>query len=141
MAAQTLESSFYSKSIIEKTIWHKRLKILVYFIIWFTLLFMGNIELSTIIIITQIIFSEFILVDWLFTEWLYKKFENVFNNSFSLLNVSLAEDDFNIKSLETIGIYEMIKANSCITLSGKTFKKINSELDKEWKKIRKKLNI
>ncbi len=35
----------------------------------------------------------------------------------------------------------MAKANSCITLSEKIFNKTSQDLDKEWKDIRKKLNI
>jgi len=141
IAAQTLENSLYSKSIIKDMVKFERAKLIFYILIWLILILYRGIQLNIIIIVTQIIFSEIILNRWITMEFFKYRTEKVFDILFNLFKSKTNGDNFHSDTLEITGIYEMSKANCGITLSERIFLKKEKYLDKEWKEVRHKLNI
>lgn len=141
IAAQTLENSFYSKSIISEMRKLEWLKIITYVVIWFILIFNRNTDLSIIALVAQFIFSEQILTRLFRIEWLRYKFEQVYDDLFRLIQSKPQNNFFEASALEITGVYEMAKANGGITLSSRIFNAKKDELDERWSKIRQKLEL
>jgi hypothetical protein len=141
MAAQVLENSHFSKSIILCMLWVERTKISVYIVVWLLCVIYRGTDLGWIVAATQVIFGEQLLSKYLRMEWLRDKCEDTYKDVFSLFQAGTNESHFKAAVLEAVTSYESAKANAGIVLSSKVFNKLNGKLSIEWSEIKATLNI
>ncbi len=141
LAAQALENSLYSKNTISEMVTFERIKVVIYFLLWFIAISNRSTDLAILALIAQIIFSEHIVLKWLRSEWLRRQFESVFDGLFQLFMGNKNDNQFEVRALQLMGKYETSKAIANITLSSKVFKKIETESNAEWATVRKRAGI
>ena len=90
---------------------------------------------------SQALFSEQILSRWLRLEWLRARFEKTFDDVYKLFQTRPPVAQFNVHALVALSMYETAKANAAVTLSSKTFDRLNSTLSAEWEKVKTTLRI
>jgi hypothetical protein len=97
-----------------------------------------NTQLVLISVAAQIVFSEQIVSRWLRLEWLRGECEQIYDETFRLIQ---RKANLEIFGLELLGRYEMAKATAVISISTEIFEKNRQRLNSEWDKIRSTLNI
>jgi len=141
MAAQVLENSLFSKEIALRMARRERVKVAVYALIWFVLLYNRRTDLGWIVAASQAIFSEQILSKLFRLEWLRIRFEKTFDDVFRLFQTKPSVAQFNAHALDALSMYETAKANAGITLSSTIFDDLNPTLSTEWDKVKATLKI
>ena len=141
IAAQLLENSHFTKSIVLEMARTERLRISVYAILWVVCLMFRRNDLGVVLVASQAVFSEQVLAKWFRLEWLRMRSEKVFDDVFALFQSKAADAEFNAMTLASLSMYETAKANAAVTLSSKIFDKLNPSLSKEWDKIKEALKI
>jgi hypothetical protein len=138
VAAQVLESSFFSMEILAKMVTRERVKVLLYAALWLIIIFHRNSDLALIGVAAQILFSEQILSRWFRMEWFRWQSEKIHGE---LLTLFRSRAEFDVAAWESLGRYEIAKATSCISLSTNIFANNRDRLNGEWKKMRATLSI
>lgn len=141
MAAQVLENSHFSKSIILRMLRIERTKTFVYLAIWLLCVIYRGADLGWIVAATQAVFGEQILSKWWRMEWLRMRCEDIFGKVFSLFQAETDPLHFSARAMEAVTAYESAKANAGVVLSSKVFNKLNDELSTEWDSIKATLHI
>jgi hypothetical protein len=142
MAAQVLENSHFSKSILLRMLWHERTKTFVYLAVWLLFVIHRGTDLGWIVAATQAVFSEQLLSKWWRMEWLRMQCEETYRKVFSLFQAGGSNPShFNAAAMEAVTAYESAKANAGIVLSSKVFTNLNDELSTEWHTIKDTLHI
>jgi hypothetical protein len=138
VAAQVLESSFFSHEIVARMTTWERIKIASYLSFWMIAVLNRNTDLALISLAAQIVFSEQIISRWLRLEWLRRECEKIYDDAFRLVQSGHEPEMF---TLEILGRYEIAKATAGISLSTKIFERNRLRLNAEWDKIRATLGI
>jgi hypothetical protein len=143
LGVNVLENSFFAKNVCNEMAKKQRIKVLVYFCLWFFAILYRDTELGLLLILTQILFSGDILIRWLKIELLRAKNESIYEKLYSLfLNKVDQENTKAIGSiLDAFASYEAAKSSASIKQSTKIFKKINQKLTRDWSVIRERLGI
>lgn len=141
MAAQVLENSHFSKTIVLRMVKVERAKISIYAILWLVCLLYRRNDLGVVLVASQAVFSEQVLAKWIRLEWLRMRFERTFDDVYKLFQSQPPVEQFNAMALTSFSMYETAKANAAVTLSSKLFDKLNPSLSKEWEKIKVALKI
>ena len=84
IAAQILENSLFSKSIILKMAVNERIKSSVYICLFIIAILFRNTNLEFISIISQFLFSEELLSRLIRVEWMRMRFEKIYDNIYNL---------------------------------------------------------
>jgi hypothetical protein len=134
IAAQVLESAFFSKGVLSQMAFNERVKIGVYLLIWLIAILYRGTDLALIGVVAQIVFSEQILSRWLRLEWFRRECEDIYDELFRLFQ---SKADLEVVALEFLGRYEIGKATSAISLSVPIFERSRRRMNKEWEKVRK----
>lgn len=138
VAAQVLESSFFSREILSRMLPRERIKLALYIIVWLIAVLYRQTDLAFIGVAAQILFSEQILSRWLRLEWFRWKCEKIYESLFSLFET---RGDLTAAAFDQLGQYEIAKATSAISLSSNIFEQNRIHLNSEWEKIRKTLSL
>jgi hypothetical protein len=138
VAAQLLESSFFTKSISARMVSTERIKIGLYAILWLAMILYRETDLALIGVAAQILFSEQILSRWLRLEWLRWQSESVYDDIFRLIQ---SKADLTVTAWEAVGRYEIVKATSSRSLSNSIFDREVPRLNREWEEVRQTLSI
>jgi hypothetical protein len=138
IAAQILESSFFSGDTLSRMSSRERIKVGVYVLIWVITILTRSTDLALVGVAAQIIFSEQILSRWLRLEWLRRECEKTYDDLFRLLRSKGKVDIF---ALELLGRYEIAKATAAISLSSQVFERNRERMNAEWETIRTTLQI
>jgi hypothetical protein len=138
VAAQLLESAFFTKEILVKMLPRERGQLGVYLVVWLLAVFNRQTNLTLIGVIAQIIFSEQLLSRFCRIEWFRWKCERIYDETFRLLR---AKANLEQASWDLLGQYEITKATSAISLSTAFFEQYRQSLNSEWEEIRKVLGI
>jgi hypothetical protein len=138
VAAQVLESSFFTKDILARMIATERVKVVLYAAIWLFMVLYRETDLALIGVAAQILFSEQILSRWLRLEWFRWQSERVYDDVFRLLQ---SKADLTVTAWGALGRYEIVKATSCISLSASIFEREVQRLNREWDEVRRTLSI
>lgn len=141
VGAQTMENSFFSKMITKLMLRKVRIINILYLSVYVILMMTANKNLELIIIVSQVIFTEQIFSKWIRMEWLDLKFNEIYNNLYSLFITQSTWINFDIIAFHNYVTYEVTKATGGITLSSSVFDKINEKTSEEWLAIQKTLNI
>jgi hypothetical protein len=141
MAAQVLENSLFSKTIVLRMVKAERAKISIYAILWLVCLLYRRNDLGVVLVASQAVFSEQVLAKWIRLEWLRMRYEKTFEDIYTLFQSQPPVGEFNAMALTAFSMYETAKANAAITLSSKIFDKLNPSLSNEWGKIKAALKI
>lgn len=141
MAAQVLENSHFSKAIALRMARTERIKVAVYGVTWLMCLLNRQTDLGIVVAASQAVFSEQVVSKWLRLEWLRIRFEKTYDDVYRLFQSRPTAPKFNAMTLESLGMYETAKANAAITLSSKTFHRLNEELSAEWDEVKAGLKI
>jgi hypothetical protein len=138
VAAQVLESAFFTKEILTRMLPFERAIAGVYFILWLLAVYYRSTDLEWIGILAQILFSEEVLSRWLRLEWLKWNTEQIYEE---LSNILRNKAKVDLLAWVTLGKYEIGKATAASSLSPKVFKRWNDALNKEWNQIRESLGV
>ncbi|MCV0428741.1 MAG: hypothetical protein K5905_25085 [Roseibium sp.] len=141
LVLSTMESCFFTKSILSKMLPWERAKIGLYFVVWIACAVSRTADLSWIIVATQAIFSEEIIVKWLRMEWLRYKSEKIYKQIRNLVSTVEVFDNSicHAQALENFAEYETAKSRASVTLSEKIFFRLNPSLSAEWEDIKNSL--
>lgn len=141
MAAQVMESSYFSKAIALKMAKYERIRVIVYGAIWFICLLCRRVDLGIVVAASQAVFSEQVLAKWMRLEWLRGRFESTFEDVYRLFQSQPPVEQFNAMAFEAVSKYETAKANAAITLSSKVFNEMNPVLSQEWDTVKAALDV
>ena len=131
--AQTLESVFFTKSILLKMCSWERALVVGYFAIWSIAVLNRTTDLALIGVIAQLVFSEQIVSRYLRVEWLRSKCEALYEQVFNLIQGTGTTGP---APIEFFTWYETVKATAGVSISGRLFEQNRERLNKEWEDIR-----
>jgi hypothetical protein len=138
VAAQVLESSFFSKDTLSQMVARERIKVVFYALLWLVIILYRRTDLAVIGVVAQIVFSEQIISRWIRLEWFRWQCEKTYSQLFTLFQ---SKAKLEIPAWESLGRYEIAKATSCISLSTSIFERSSQRMNKEWDEIRSTLSI
>lgn len=143
LGVNVLENSFFGENVCNEMAKGERIKVLVYFCLWFFAILYRDTSIGLLLILTQILFSGDILIRWLKIELLRTKNESIYEKLYSLFLNKV--DPENIKTigsiLDAFASYEAAKSSASIKQSTKIFNKINQKLTRDWSVIKDRLSI
>lgn len=133
-----LENSFYTGDTLAQMCTAERIKVALYFAVWFVVALNRTTNLVTIGVAAQILFSEQIVSRWFRIEWLRRECETIYGELFRLIqSKGLTE----VLALEALGRYEISKATAALVLSSKIFARRSPVTDADWAKTRSTLGL
>jgi hypothetical protein len=138
IAAQVLESSFFSKSILSEMAFRERVQIGAYVLLWLLAVLYRQTDLAVIGIVAQVVFSEQLAARWLRLEWFRSQCEQIYDQVFEQFRSKVK---FDAGPTEVLGRYEIVKATSALSVSSRIFERKREALNDEWEGIRKTLGI
>jgi hypothetical protein len=138
VAAQVLESAFFTKEVLRRMLPRERTKFALYTVVWLIAILYRRTDLALVGVVAQIIFSEQILSRWVRLEWFTWKCERIYDELFTLLRTKAKLDS---ASWDMLGQYEIVKATSALSLSTLIFENNRARLNAEWEEIRKTLGL
>ena len=138
-----LENTYFAKKVCKEMLKFERIRVFIYFILWFIVVCIRQVDTGLLIILTQILFSGEVIFYWLRLELLCHKNEVIHESLYNhFLSYKTTIDDVKTaKILDCFVSYECAKSNASIKQSSKIFDKINPQLSSEWESIKEKLNI
>lgn len=138
IAAQTLESAFFTKSILLKMCAEARLALVLFVLLWLVAVHNRTTDPAVLAIAAQLLFSEQIASRYLRLEWLRAKSEVLYDELFRLIQ---SKSVSGATPVEFLTWYEVLKATSAVSLSTRIFMAERDKLNEEWDRIRKVLNL
>ncbi|MEQ2058747.1 hypothetical protein [Burkholderia cenocepacia] len=141
LAAQLLENSLFSKTIALSMVRFERIKLLVYAVLWLVCVINRQSDLGVILAASQVVFSEQLVSRWLRLEWLRMRFEKTYDDVYRLFQSRPAATTFAAMALDSLTSYEAAKSTAGVTLSSRTFDKLNPSISQEWISIKALLKL
>jgi hypothetical protein len=143
IGACLLENTLFSKSIVARMLVWQRTYSGLYILLWSIALTFRETDLAWIGVLAQVILSEQLLSRWLRMEWLHRRTERVYDDVYKIMlrmgvNVSSENEAAILASLLR---YETAKSQAAISLSSRTFAKLNARVSAEWREICNDLKI
>jgi len=138
IAAQVLESSFFSKEILSMMAWKYRATIVLYTVAFATAVIYRRTDLAWIGVGAQILFSEQVLSRYIRYEWFKKECEQIYK---ALSRLFQTKADLKIPSVEFLTRYENVKATAALSLSSKVFAEERHRLSEEWEAVRRTIGL
>lgn len=138
VAAQVLESTFFSKAILSGMASAERAKVAVYLVIWLGLIMHRQTDIAWLAVAAQAVFSEQIVSRWLRFETLKRQCEDIYQQLFTLYQTKRLLD---VTAPEQLVRYEVWKATTAFALSSSIFHRRREALNAEWESVRKTLGI
>ena len=137
-AANLLENTYFTKSILEKMLGTQRILGGIYVLIWGWALIFRVTDLDWIAVVAQAIFSEQFFSRWLRMEWLRSQVEKIYKDTYNLFrSVSdFQNPEFRARVVAFLLQYEVSKSQAGVSLSTRVFKRLNTKLSAEWNKIK-----
>lgn len=143
LAANAMESAFFTRSIVRKMLRSQRITTLGYLVIWVAAMAYPSTDLELIGVAAQAIFSGEIVGRLVRMEWLRMRCEQLFNDFNRLFSSGkgISKPITQAQIIEFFTYYETTKSTAAILLSTKIFNKQNPSLTAEWERIRARLGI
>lgn len=142
LAANLLESSFFSKNTAAKMANRQLLFTAIYGVIWIVTAVYHEWDIALTVVVAQVVFSEQIFSQWVRLQWLRNRFETAFKQLSDVFESPPADQaGFQRRVWEQFWYYETSKANAGVLLSFKIFLKWRDQLNKEWDDICKRLGL
>lgn len=143
MGAYVLENTLFTKSILRKMLRFERAQICIYLFVWLWAVFYRATDLDVLAVAAQALFSEQLLSRWIRMEWLRSRVERLYDDLYALFQstTNVASKEFRARVVEGVIRYETSKAQAGLSLSSRTFKRMNSELSRQWQSISDQLGI
>jgi hypothetical protein len=138
VAAQLLESAFFTKEVLRNMLPRERTKFALYIVVWLIAILYRRTDLALLGLVAQIIFSEHIVSRWIRLEWFRWKCERIYDELFTLLRTSAKLDS---ATWDMLGQYEIAKATSALSLSTSVFEHNRDRLNAEWDEVRGTLHL
>lgn len=143
LAANAMESAFFTRAIVRKMLRTQRSTTLGYFVLWFATMAYRPTDLEVIGVAAQALFSGEIVGRLIRMEWLRIRSEQLFDN-FNRLFTSgraISKPIIQAQVIEFFAFYETTKSTAAILLSSKIFHRNNKAWTAEWELIRGRLGI
>jgi hypothetical protein len=143
LGANILENSFFAKSICGKMALQERVKVLIYFTVWFVAAICRSTPLDILVVVTQTVFSGEIIARLVSLEVLRHRNEDLFEE---LYHEFLHKVDFQTSTataciLDAFATYESAKSAAAIKQSTSVFLALNPSLTREWAGICERLKM
>lgn len=143
LGINVFENSFFAKNICNEMAKRERIKVLLYFCIWFFALLYRETDLGFLLILTQLLFSGDILIRWLKIELLRVKNESIYEKLYLLFLTQSDREDINIIGgiLDAFASYEAAKSAASVKQSTIIFNRMNEKLTSDWDVVKNRLGI
>ncbi|MDW9735747.1 hypothetical protein GOC00_08475 [Sinorhizobium meliloti] len=143
LAANSMESVYFTRSILRKMLRSQRITTLLYVVVWIAAFAYPSTDLEVIGVAAQAIFSGEIIGRLVRMEWLRMRCEHLFNDFNRLFNggKGATKPITQAQIIEFFTYYETTKSTAAILLSTKIFNEQNASLTAEWDRIRTRLGI
>jgi hypothetical protein len=143
LAANSMESVFFTRCIVRKMLQSQRITTLGYLVVWVAAMAYPSTDLEVIGVAAQAIFSGEIVGRLVRMEWLRMRCEHLFSDFNRLFNGGQRASKSIIQAqiIEFFAYYETTKSTAAILLSTKIFDEQNPSLTAEWERIRARLAI
>lgn len=143
LALSVMESSFFTKNILEEMLRRERANVFLYFGVWLTCVLNRSTDLSVIVAGTQALFSEQVISKWLRMEYLCLRSGAVYQKLNRLIATAKGFNNSacHAQVYESFSEYEAAKSRASIGLSKRVFSRNNSRLSMEWDEVRASLNL
>lgn len=143
VAANCMESAFFTASISKKMLTSIRVWSSIYLILYLALLLSKSASVDIIEVAAGVLFSEAVLSNWFRCEFLRNRSEDVYDKLRRLFvdNPGHRGDHWTARAHELLLRYETAKAISAITVSSKHYHRMNKSLSAEWGRRRETLGF
>ncbi|WP_457578262.1 hypothetical protein [Ensifer adhaerens] len=143
LAANSMESVFFTRAIVRKMLRSQRIMTLGYLVAWIAAMAYPSTDLEVIGVAAQAIFSGEIVGRLVRMEWLRIRCEHLFNDFNRLFNGgrTASRSITQAQIIELFAYYETTKSTAAILLSTKIFNEQNPSLTAEWDRIRARIGI
>ncbi|MCZ7454396.1 hypothetical protein [Rhizobium rhizogenes] len=143
LAANSMESVFFTRSILRKMLRSQRITTLLYVVVWLAAFAYPSTDLEVIGVAAQAIFSGEIIGRLVRMEWLRMRCEHLFNDFNRLFNggKGATKPITQAQIIEFFAYYETTKSTAAVLLCSKIFNDQNPSLTAEWDRIRARLEI
>lgn len=143
LAANSMESVFFTRCIVRKMLRSQRITTLGYLVVWVAAMAYPSTDLEVIGVAAQAIFSGEIVGRLVRMEWLRMRCEHLFNDFNRLFNggKGATKPITQAQIIEFFAYYETTKSTAAILLSTKIFNEQNPSLTAEWERVRSRLGI
>ncbi|WP_215115713.1 hypothetical protein [Exiguobacterium sp. s80] len=143
LGMNVFENSLFTLRVTEKIAIMERLKIILYLIVWISLMLVRETDLNLISIVAQTIFTTGILISWIKLEILRFTSEKIFKEFRQLfLTNGIEKNDKVIPIiLNLVFSYETTVASMGVHLSSKIFHSINPNVSTEWETVKRNIGL
>ncbi|MGO8080500.1 hypothetical protein NIBR502774_14130 (plasmid) [Rhizobium sp. NIBRBAC000502774] len=143
LAANVLENTLFTKTILIKMLRWERIKVAAYTIVWLIAMLNRATDFQIITAVAQVIFSEQVIARWLRMEWLRSQVENIHDGLYSTIQSAPAINtrESRARVMEACIRYESAKGQAKIALSSAIFEKINPSVSSQWRQLSKQLKL
>ncbi len=143
LAANIMESAFFTKKLVKRTLKEIRLKTAIYIVLYFILALHRSTDLEILAIAAQALFGGEIVARWMRMEWLHARSEKVFDHSHKLFGraADFTGKEAKSEAIEIFAFYETTKATASLMIPKRIFDKMNPKLSEDWESVRNKLGI
>ncbi|WP_112961635.1 hypothetical protein [Agrobacterium sp. lyk4-40-TYG-31] len=143
LAANSMESVFFTRSILRTMLRSQRITTLLYVVVWIVAFAYPSTDLEVIGVAAQALFSGEVVGRLVRMEWLRMRCEHLFNDFNRLFNGAKGTKKAITQAqiIEFFAYYETTKSTAAILLSTKIFNEKNPSLTAEWDRVRDRLGI
>jgi hypothetical protein len=143
LGANLMENSLFGRAVTSDMLQSTRIRIGIYFVIWFTAFAARHNDLKLLVVITQLLFSAGLVADWINLEVLHARFERVFEELHGVFRSNTHADGIDDVATILLALvsYQAAKSAAGTLLDETSFTKISPEVTKQWAKIRADLNM
>lgn len=131
----TLESLFFTKSILAKLAISERLGNFSYMLIWLLAAMWRDTQIGLLLIGAQFLFSEQIVARWIRIEWARARAERLYESTYQFFRTGGDDHMTAAYAIAFFTEYEAGKSVSAIAMPKRIFLKEKPRLDAEWQEI------
>jgi hypothetical protein len=141
LGVAVLEDSLFTRSIANDMLKRERVRSGAYFVLFVVAALYRHWDLAVAGAVAQAVFSEQIISRWLRLEWLRSRSGRSYDGLYALFQTRSTRSSLHAQSLQWVMYYEATKDIAGITLSQRTFHRLNPSLSIEWEGIKKTLKL
>jgi hypothetical protein len=143
LGINVFENTLFTWRVTEEMLKKETVKVLIYLLVWFTVILFRNIDLNFISIIAQTVFTTGLIVNWVkllllrnTCKQLFNEFRQIFlTNGFNNNEKAIAA------LLNLVFRYETVVASMGVHLSSKIFHRLNHVVTIEWETVKRNVNL
>ncbi|MFC4024764.1 hypothetical protein ACFOUV_13255 [Oceanobacillus longus] len=146
LGANIFEDSLFAERVTHEMAKRKRVKIVLFIVLFLIAIIIRTTELELISILAQTLFASTFISAYIRLEVLHSKNKSIFKYLYDIFlfhsqKTNELDEKLSAKLLDCFVKYESAKAYSGVKQDSKVFHKINPQVTQEWEEIKRSLNI